>query len=43
MANITQALSQHPGRRESLSEWICLIGATALLVSLVSLVGIVLA
>lgn len=40
MTNLAQALNQHPRRRECLSEWVCLIGATVLLASLVSLVGI---
>ena len=38
MANIAQALNEHPRREESLGEWGYLIGATALLVSLVGLV-----
>lgn len=38
MDNIARALNQHPGRRESLREWVYLIGATMLLVSLVGIV-----
>ena len=38
MANIAQVLNEHPGRSESLREWVYLIGATMLLVSLVGIV-----
>jgi hypothetical protein len=37
MANIAQALNGHPRRDENLGEWVYLIGATVLLVSLVGL------
>ena len=37
MTNIAQALNDHPNRRESLLEWVYLIGATMLLVSLVGI------
>ena len=37
MANIAQALNEHPIRSESLREWVYLIGATMLLVSLVGI------
>lgn len=37
MATLSQALNQHPGRKENLGEWVCLIGATMLLVGLVGI------
>lgn len=37
MNNLAQALNEHPGRSESLLEWVYLIGATMLLVSLVGI------
>ncbi len=38
MANLAQALNEHPRRTENLGEWGYLIGATMLLVSLVGIV-----
>ena len=38
MNNLAQVLNEHPRRSESLREWMCLIGATTLLVSLVGIV-----
>ena len=37
MANLAQALNEHPRRKENLGEWVYLIGATMLLVSLVGI------
>lgn len=37
MTNIAQVLNEHPSRSESLREWVYLIGATILLVSLVGI------
>ena len=40
MDNLVQALNENPRRRESLGEWVYLIGAT---LALVSVVGIIMA